>query len=1083
MKYTKNPPEGCNSPEKEGSNNSSHLRAGSASTSTRAGNHHQEPPSALPPSNHKMTTEQTREQALAEALGFLNIVHRNSDFVAIGHKSNRGVRAYYFDSIEAAAQEAIQLSEDPNTNAVWFAPNKIELIPGDTPDTYFLGKVTPSGEIEAEKERKGKPASITLGEATHITPGNHNFSRRQILSIDIDRKGDTKQPASSQELQEALGLASRVQSFFRVKGWPDGILAISGNGARIWYAIDEPAGSSLVKSILQFVKQEYANESFDIDTKLSNVATWDKLPGTMARKGEEVPEEGRVYRRAQVVEMPGEFLRVTTTQLEDVAALCNINFSPAKAIAAGRPKLAQSASWRFAFDIAGDLKHYIENDLGVKVYSVDESGGDTCINLEVCPGDTGNGKHKPGECSVIWKGGDHFPKVTCYHKSCAFSSATWKQLHEAIRPGSTLPRSRTGDGMPANPASVTVEANEVKAPKLDAITRDGFNDEFVEELQLLIEKKAFTDFMVRLSHALQHVPSAGLDVYTKAAKGHFGDALNINTLKNQIKRRRREAREEQQLEKLKALGLPLIFTTGRDSSQVIDEAIKAVKQKNNPPELFRRDEELAKVVEDDEGRPAIAFAKFQDLDELVHRSATFVRNGEHGVAASDMPTRHVSRIPYTKNQPFPVLRGIVESPVFRKNGTLISAPGYDEETGIYFRPDPGFKMPAIPEKPTEGQIKKAVSYLDDLFQDFKFVGVSKANYYGLLLTPIVRELYEGVTPMAGIDAPEKGSGKTLLTQLLSIITIGRQVETMNAPETAEEWRKNISANLAMGSRIIVVDNIKGRLSSGPLEMALTSPTVSDRRLGESKIMTLSNRSTWIATGNNLTPYGDMVRRVYIIKINTDIANPHLRDTKKFAHPRIVQHVLQNRGKYLGALLTMCRGWINAGMKAGKATLGSFEQWAGTVGGILEHAGVGGFLDNIVQTQVDGNSQNQELYELLELLHKLYRDEEFTAKQLAERMVEAYRADKAQQSGRWADNPMGYQGPCKDTIQLYGMMKKNVRTPIREGATQDAGRALGNALKYLKERWTGYDGVEYCLIREAPSGKKAVWWSVDKRINT
>ena len=46
-----------------------------------------------------------------------------------------------------------------------------------------------------------------------------------------------------------------------------------------------------------------------------------------------------------------------------------------------------------------------------------------------------------------------------------------------------------------------------------------------------------------------------------------------------------------------------------------------------------------------------------------------------------------------------------------------------------------------------------------------------------------------------------------------------------------------------------------------------------------------------------------------------------------------------------AHLTLIQSWIAAGMSMGKKRLGMFEHWASVIGGILEHAGIPGFLDS------------------------------------------------------------------------------------------------------------------------------------------
>jgi len=58
-------------------------------------------------------------------------------------------------------------------------------------------------------------------------------------------------------------------------------------------------------------------------------------------------------------------------------------------------------------------------------------------------------------------------------------------------------------------------------------------------------------------------------------------------------------------------------------------------------------------------------------------------------------------------------------------------------------------------------------------------------------------------------------------------------------------------------------------------------------------------------------------------------------------------VRRNRVQLVGAALTLGRAWLVQGRPYGGRQLGMFEQWSKVVGGMLEVAGVPGFLDELV----------------------------------------------------------------------------------------------------------------------------------------
>jgi hypothetical protein len=66
----------------------------------------------------------------------------------------------------------------------------------------------------------------------------------------------------------------------------------------------------------------------------------------------------------------------------------------------------------------------------------------------------------------------------------------------------------------------------------------------------------------------------------------------------------------------------------------------------------------------------------------------------------------------------------------------------------------------------------------------------------------------------------------------------------------------------------------------------------------------------------------------------------------FRHPDLIGWVRANRSRLVAGCLTLCRAWIAAGRPRGQRSIGSYESWAQTLGGVLEVAGIEGFLGNL-----------------------------------------------------------------------------------------------------------------------------------------
>ena len=198
---------------------------------------------------------------------------------------------------------------------------------------------------------------------------------------------------------------------------------------------------------------------------------------------------------------------------------------------------------------------------------------------------------------------------------------------------------------------------------------------------------------------------------------------------------------------------------------------------------------------------------------------------------------------------------------------------------------------------------------------------------------------------------------------------------MGAPYDDDEWRKRISATLADGATIIVIDNVRSRLQSAALDLALTSHSVQERILGQSKNGVYAQRATWMATGNNIQLGGDMPRRCYWIRMDAHTDKPWRRGG--FTHD-LEEWVPAHRGELIAALLTLARAWFAAGKPVPGTPLpriGGFQPWVDTIGGILAHADIGGFLGNMEELYDQADNDALQWAAFLHTWHEAYGEGE------------------------------------------------------------------------------------------------------------
>jgi hypothetical protein len=432
-------------------------------------------------------------------------------------------------------------------------------------------------------------------------------------------------------------------------------------------------------------------------------------------------------------------------------------------------------------------------------------------------------------------------------------------------------------------------------------------------------------------------------------------------------------------------GRPVIVYNNRQLDEVTREALDALRVTNSPPELFVRSGQIVRVRADEEDRPIIGIVGEPELRSRLASVTDAMAIGRVG-PVNCFPHKDVVRnILALGEWPFPALQGIVEAPVLRPDGTILTAPGYDAKTRLVYAPAPGLFVPEIPDNVSMLDVAAALDLLEEVIGDFPFVDdASKANAVATMLTPVFRPAITGKTPLALIDAPQMGTGKGLLTDVIGIVATGREGAVMSAPKDEEEWRKRITATLLEGTSVVIIDNVERELDSAALASVLTARVWTDRVLGLSKMVTLPVRATWIANGNNIKVGGDIARRCYSVRIDAKTARPWKRTG--FKHPELVSWVSENRGEILVALLTLARAWFVAGKPNCQVPpVGGFDEWARTVGGVLGFAGVIGFLKNLDGMYDSADESSAQWEQFLGVLASTFKEEPFTVKQVVERV--------------------------------------------------------------------------------------------------
>lgn len=412
--------------------------------------------------------------------------------------------------------------------------------------------------------------------------------------------------------------------------------------------------------------------------------------------------------------------------------------------------------------------------------------------------------------------------------------------------------------------------------------------------------------------------------------------------------------------------LPAITIDDIQLSDLTGQAQAALAGANAPPSVFVRSGQLARVVRDENGRPAIEpYDRVRmrcRLSEVANFFTLRKVEGGYEQVGTNPPLSLAENVLALGRWDYPPLSGIARSPILRPDGSICTTPGYDPDTRLFYAPDPGLVLPEIPDQPNVHEVQASVDMLADLIGDFPFADqASRANAMSILFSILMRPVIAGHIPLVIVDAPVQGSGKTLLVTTLATIAVGSVAgESIPSKQNDDEWRKKITSILLSATPFVLLDNIPDNttIDTPALAAALTTFEWSDRLLGKNDSVRLPSRAVWAATGNNLRVAGDMPRRSYSVRLDANAERPWERSGFRIAG--LDAYVAEHRGQLLSAAFTIIRAWYVAGKpRAQVPPFGSFEDWVSTVGSVLAFAGIRDFLANLDQTRAVQDEDTQQ----------------------------------------------------------------------------------------------------------------------------
>jgi hypothetical protein len=395
---------------------------------------------------------------------------------------------------------------------------------------------------------------------------------------------------------------------------------------------------------------------------------------------------------------------------------------------------------------------------------------------------------------------------------------------------------------------------------------------------------------------------------------------------------------------------------------------------------IRRSKGGPSVCEFAEGTPRIGEIRKHRLAEILGEAAEWYAPDKTCGVKSVAPPTWVGDMLADRGQwRLPVLDGIVSSPVFRGDGSILDTPGYDARTHLLYDPM-GVTFPPVPTNPTIDDARRAVAALVEPYAEFRFAdpATDLAATVAIVLSLVGRGAIAGCVPMFLVDASTSGSGKGLLVDVSTMIATGREWAKRPPTNNEEEMRKRLGAIAMASPAVEIIDNVRGVFASPSFEALVTSGMFGDRVLGMSSLADAVIRTVFLMTGNNAQLNVDMVRRTVPIRIDPGVEDPAGRT---FERANLRAWVRDARPRLVSAALTILRAYVEAGMPAhGNSPMGSYEGWDALVRGAIIWSMDVDPLGGVARLREDGSPERDELVNLLTAWHGAFGERPTTAKE-------------------------------------------------------------------------------------------------------
>ena len=318
----------------------------------------------------------------------------------------------YFNDLQKMAAEAARLSQN-GAKGVYFIPNPVR------------------PALLARAENKVNIGGS--GTSTH----DSDIASRQWLFIDLDPIRPSGISATESERKATFQMLSQIVKTLTSLGWPEPVVADSGNGGHLLYRINLPTkDEGLIEKVLHALSFRFDNKHVQVDRKVFNPSRIWKLYGTVSRKGDSTLD--RPHRVARIAKVPDSLDVVPKKLLQQLAKMVPVSEKTKvdPRLKTGREKLVL---WihKSGLDV-GDPQPW--GDKGRKWV------------FNECPWDPA---HTDGSAYIVQLNSGAIA-AGCHHEECKGKKNGWKKLQEVY--GKLLKDKKDKD------SSTSFQPSTVEAP-------------------------------------------------------------------------------------------------------------------------------------------------------------------------------------------------------------------------------------------------------------------------------------------------------------------------------------------------------------------------------------------------------------------------------------------------------------------------------------------------------------------------------------------------------------------------------------------------------------------------------------------